>query len=340
MPGWNLKNGNLVNNNISEDELWGLFNFVFSNGSRKRNTYKFGFLKAILDNLFSGYWDVDLYILSYDILFSKFAENYWNIIVKYNLKQQRRDDKSEYSRIETIFKEAGSTNSVIANIEFESIDSELKKKIISKVRNSCKGNVVGALYNDLEGKVYSFDLKDEGIKLSRSSYNFMFKYKTELEKLNYYAWAQFMEKINDDSVLVRVLDKLELSTPRRNDLSIYREILEREFEENNCFYCGKKLGNVIHVDHFIPWSFIKEDKTWNFVLSCPACNIKKKDKLASKDYIVRLIDRNEVLKTSTDTIVQRDFIGYNSNLFERIYLYAKLSGLKELKELKHSDGNV
>lgn len=333
MPGWNLKNGNLVNDYLTEDELWGLFNFVFSNGSRKRNTYKFGFLKAILDNLFSGYWDDDLYILSYDVLFSKFAENYWNIIVKYNLKQQRRDDKSEYSRIETIFKESVSNNSIIANVEFESIDTDLKKNIIKRVRNSCKCNVIGALYNDLDGSVYSFDLKDEGIKLSRCSYNFMFKYKTELEKLNYYAWAQFMEKINDDSVLVRVLDKLELSTPRRSDLSVYRDILKREFEDNNCFYCGKKLGSGIHVDHFIPWSFIKEDKTWNFVLSCPACNLKKKDRLVASDYIIKITNRNEVLKLSTDSIVRNDFIGYNSDLVRRMYSYALLSGIKSIDKI-------
>ena len=277
--------------------------------------------------------DDDLYILSYDVLFSKFAENYWNIIVKYNLKQQRRDDKSEYSRIETIFKESVSNNSIIANVEFESIDMDLKKNIIKRVNNSCKGNVVGALYNDLDGKVYSFDLKDEGIKLSRCSYNFMFKYKTELEKLNYYAWAQFMEKINDDSVLVRVLDKLELSTPRRSDLSVYRDILKREFEDNNCFYCGKKLGSGIHVDHFIPWSFIKEDKTWNFVLSCPACNLKKKDRLVASDFIIKIINRNEVLKLSTDSIVRNDFIGYNSDLVRRMYSYALLSGIKSIYKI-------
>ena len=333
MPGWNLKNGLLIDTLVSEDELWGLFNFVFSDGSRKRNTYKFGFIKAILDNLFSGYWDGDLYVLSYNILFSKFAENYWNIIVKYNLKQQRRDGKSEYSRIESLFKSIVSNNPILSNVNFESIDYELKERIFNEVNKSCKGNVVGALYNDLEGKVYSFDLKEKGIKLSKSSYNFLFKYKTELEKLNYYAWAQFMEKINDDSVLLRVLEKLELSTPRRKDLSIYREILKREFEECNCFYCGKNLRGSIHVDHFIPWSFIKEDKAWNFVLSCPMCNIRKKDRLVSEDYLKRIILRNECLKKSSDRIVKKDFVGYNSDLINKMYAYAILSGLKKVDSM-------
>lgn len=333
MPGWNLKCGKLNSFDVSEDELWELFNFVFSSRSKKRNTYKFGLIKAVLDNLFSGVWENNMYFLSYDLIFSKFAENYWNIIVKYNLKQQRKDDKSEYSRIENIYRNVISSNSILANLEFESLDNNLKKSIISNVKRSCKGNVVGALYNDLDGKVYSFDLHSQGIYISRNAYDFLFKYKCEIEKLNYYAWAQFMEGINDDSVLVRVLDKLEVSTPRRNDLSIYREILRKEFENCNCFYCGKKLDRVIHVDHFIPWSFIKEDKTWNFVLSCSGCNIKKKDRLVSKKYIEKLIDRNEILKDSSIQLVRSDFVGYYSDLVYRMYAYAKIGGFKVLDDI-------
>lgn len=51
--------------------------------------------------------------------------------------------------------------------------------------------------------------------------------KAELERLNYYSWARFLEQINDDNALIRVIDKLELSTPRRENLSVYREILRR-----------------------------------------------------------------------------------------------------------------
>lgn len=58
---------------------------------------------------------------------------------------------------------------------------------------------------------------------------FMLKYKCEIENLNYYAWAKFLEKINSDNVLVRVIDKLELATPKRNNLTVYREILRKEF---------------------------------------------------------------------------------------------------------------
>ena len=49
------------------------------------------------------------------------------------------------------------------------------------------------------------------------------------------------------------------------------------------------------VDHFIPWSFIKDDQIWNFVLACPECNNKKRDKLAKVFYLNKISERNEVL---------------------------------------------
>ena len=53
MAGWDLKNGIITEYSPSEERIWSLFNFVFSDSSRKRNTYKFGLIKSILDNSFN-----------------------------------------------------------------------------------------------------------------------------------------------------------------------------------------------------------------------------------------------------------------------------------------------
>ena len=126
-----------------------------------------------------------------------------------------------------------------------------------------------------------------------------------------------------------MIDKLELATPRRENLSIYREILRVEFEENTCFYCGKKLGRNIHVDHFIPWSFVKDDKIWNFVLSCPQCNERKNNKLPKQDFLIKIENRNNKIQIIDNFIIQKDFEGYSQDLLDRMWKYAKLSGLKE-----------
>lgn len=185
------------------------------------------------------------------------------------------------------------------------------------------------MYEDFDGIIYSFDLKAEGLVLNYAVYEFMLKHKAELEKLNYYSWAKFLEQVNDDNSLIRVIDKLELATPRRENLSVYREILRKEFEEDTCFYCGKKLQNSIHVDHFIPWSFIKDDKMWNFVLSCPACNLKKNNKIPNPDYIVKIEERNKRIQQVENVIIQNDFDAYSDGLIECMWKYAKLSGVKE-----------
>lgn len=59
------------------------------------------------------------YCISYDLLFEEFSQNYWNLIVKYNLKQMRPDGKSIYSKVEQIFKQAVEANEIIADLEFE-----------------------------------------------------------------------------------------------------------------------------------------------------------------------------------------------------------------------------
>lgn len=72
------------------------------------------------------------------------------------------------------------------------------------------------MYEDFDGIIYSFDLKEKGLTLNYCIYDFLLKYKAEIEKLNYYSWARFLEQINDDRVLMRIIDKLELATPRRD----------------------------------------------------------------------------------------------------------------------------
>lgn len=329
MAGWDLKCGSITEYCLSEDRIWSLFNFLFSDSSRKRNTYKFGLVKSLLDNVFNGQKIEQGIYFTYEELFARFAENYWNLVIKYDLRQMRRDGKSEFSKVETILKAAIKENSILATIEFESIDEERKNQIIKKVTSECKKCVVGALYEDFDGVIYSFDLKEKGLTLNYCIYEFMLKYKFELERLNYYSWARFLEQVNDDNALIRVIDKLELSTPRRADLSVYREILRREFEEDTCFYCGKKLQKKIHVDHFIPWSFVKDDKIWNFVLSCSTCNERKNNRVPGKDFLIRIEERNKKIQLLQNTVIQTEFVGYTDDLLTRMWSYAKLSGIKE-----------
>lgn len=57
----------------------------------------------------------------------------------------------------------------------------------------------------------------------------------------------------------------------------------------------KIIKSSCHVDHFIPWSFVKNDNIWNLVLSCSECNLKKNNKIPNYKYLIKLIERNNKL---------------------------------------------
>ena len=291
MAGWNLKNGLITNYYPDDDLIWSLFNRVFSDSSPKRNTYKFGFIKSLLDNAFNGIEVREGWFYTYTQLFARFAENYWNLVVKYNLRQMRPDGKSFVSKIESILKEAAGAESILSFLEFSAITESNRLGIIQKVSDECRKYVVGALYSDFNGIIYSFDLKGSGLTLNRCVHEFMLKYKFELEKLNYYAWAKFLERINNDNLIVRVLDKLDSATPRRNDLSLYREILKKA-----------------------------------------SCNVKKNNRLPTIESLERIQLRNSIIMNSDNQIIKNDFEAYYPDLLDKMWHYAKLSGLREISE--------
>jgi hypothetical protein len=76
MPGWNLREGILTELRVSDDEYWSLFNFVFSDACRKTNTYKFGLIKSICDQIYDVYDDGN----GLFCLMKKYSQNLLKII--------------------------------------------------------------------------------------------------------------------------------------------------------------------------------------------------------------------------------------------------------------------
>ena len=54
VPGWLLKEYSISNDFHSDDELWSAVNNIFSSRVRYTTSYKFCFLKAILDNIYKN----------------------------------------------------------------------------------------------------------------------------------------------------------------------------------------------------------------------------------------------------------------------------------------------
>lgn len=106
------------------------------------------------------------------------------------------------------------------------------------------------------------------------------------------------------------------------------------------FLLWKDVDKNMHVDHFIPWIFVKNDNLWNFVLACPKCNIRKSNRLPTIDYLIKIESRNyKIMQLSSahsvDNIetLEREFSGYDEGLLRRMWSYAKMSGIKETNKI-------
>lgn len=206
--GYNLPDGKYDERFITDDEKWSITNDMFSSKSMKTTSYKYAFLKSILDNLDN----VDSYLcLTFDQLFSRFTELYCDLILKYNLRQKKIGKDKKRAAIETILEEAVLTYKIPDVTSYEELSDNIKDDISHQVKIKCKENVVGALYEDTNRLLYSFNKKEEWIKINPHMYEFVCKYRSVIEKLNNYEWAIFLEKINDGSEIGNILSKLEES---------------------------------------------------------------------------------------------------------------------------------
>ena len=330
IPGYKLKEGNFLTAHASDDELWAALCGTFSTKAVHDTSYKYAFMKSILDNLYNV--DAD-YRLSFDQLFGKFAEIYWNLILKYSIRQKAKTKGDRRSYIERILLDVKEQYSLPDGVPFESLTEDIRQGVCYSVKQKCKNNVVGALYGDTAQLFYGFSIKNQVLELNPAMYEFLCKHKVFVEKVNYFEWASFLDKINDDECTLHLLQKLDESA-KRNNLSPYRQILYNEFEQQRCFYCGRSINiDNAHVDHFVPWSFIKDDKLWNFVLACPECNLHKKDKLPVVPYLDLVEDRNEDIARRGERFGMDNF---QPERLRNVYGWAQRNGYDELWRPKRS----
>lgn len=204
MAGYDLKEGEYDNRSVSEDELWAALANLFTSKSRNDSSYKYGFLKAILNNMET----IDHnYILSFDQLFLSFTEVYWDLILKHHLRQKTATNDNRKSSIEIIISEAQCMFCDEVYIPFSTLSNQAKRSVSHKVKMNCKRYVVGAVFEDTKRLFYSFSKTEEWIKLNPMMYRFICRRKEDIERLNYYEWSFFLEKTNPGLSADKILTK-------------------------------------------------------------------------------------------------------------------------------------
>ncbi|MEZ4299749.1 MAG: HNH endonuclease domain-containing protein [Polyangiaceae bacterium] len=111
-----------------------------------------------------------------------------------------------------------------------------------------------------------------------------------LRPLIHRSWALMVANVNgiEEPTLERFLFGVE-----RASLEPVRPAL-RALQKNLCFYCGSRVPERCHVDHFIPWSRHADNGLDNLVAAHEDCNLRKSDYLADDGHVERWRERSEL----------------------------------------------
>ena len=282
--GWNLEVAEYRDVYLTEQDLWRYVQ-QFLVHSKHTTTYKHILMKAILESLpetdDSG--RVEFLVISRHV-----AKIYWNLVIKYGLRQIN-STKSD-SGIEEMLKGIQREFQIPSDWHFDKIPQDVQGVIIRKTNAVYKRYVYGSFYSSFNGTIYSFDKKQEWIKLNPPYIVFLERYKRIIVNLTNYQLALFLEKFNESEKVEHILDKVEFVSMRQSLKEFYQLLIA--YGDERCFYCHKPK-KTLHVDHFVPWSYVQNDMLWNFVFACPSCNSSKSNKLAHSMFLTRLLERND-----------------------------------------------
>lgn len=309
-----------------------MFNTIVSKGA-KDNTYKFALTKFLLDYS-NSIQQQNMYRISYNEIAEKFLEYYWFQECKYKLKQDFKIKRMPMI-IRIIRKYCGEEYIPKSYEKYFEDKQNLKQTIIYEIEKACLQDVIPRfqpintyyLYNHFHtisstGKKYKLPPKEKRYIEVRKEAKIFFKSNyNELSKILIYEWAKFLERTNFTPMLISKIEGLGLHN--RSSLTKYKSILLKQMNVK-CFYCNNDVkSNDIHIDHFIPWSYVYEDSIWNLVISCSKCNLKKSDCLAPNQYIQKIVDRNKIHR----------FNEYNKDVME-YYINCSKAGFTTLEYIE------
>lgn len=267
--------------------------------SSKDNTYKFALGKTLLDYCASNSPDGKTHIIPYDYLAGEFLKHYWYQRYRFRMKQDFHVNKTPViiQILESIFGEN-------PPYKFKNLDPEKMKRARELIRKKVFGSTVkqkgmvvqrfqrigrGSSREERED-FYTYDDGKEIISLNPNAHEFLRKNYRLLERALLAEWVLYLERANHGLPLLA--SKLSKEDAKRGSLRKYQDTLQER--SSHCFYCNNHLeSDGIHVDHFIPWSYIFDNNPWNLVLSCVNCNCDKGDALPAEKFIDYLIERDD-----------------------------------------------
>ena len=136
--GWTKSSGSL-NNNLNKNLFAEISCSLFS--GKHTTTYKYCFLKSILDNLYN--FDSDCSI-SFDTIGETFTAVYWNMVAVHKMPQMPNYNTGAKCSVEKIIYLIIKQNHHMDYVQFYSLSKNEQYKVIGKITPEFSKYVIGA----------------------------------------------------------------------------------------------------------------------------------------------------------------------------------------------------
>jgi 5-methylcytosine-specific restriction endonuclease McrA len=222
-------------------------------------------------------------------LAGEFLAMYWTQSVVFRFRHSPRTDAAP-EIVQRILEAANSTGTR----DLGSLPTAMRIMLKEQIARILTINVLKAFHVSKPPSMpllFTWSNSEKFIRLSPEAVAFVWNEAQALTIVANYFWARFLTRLN---AAPRIIDKLERERPRRSKLYSIAHMLTR-LGESNCFYCGVALNDLrpMHIDHFVPWAFVFDDKIWNLVATCTHCNVAKSDILPDESFLPSLIALNQ-----------------------------------------------
>jgi len=140
-------------------------------------------------------------------------------------------------------------------------------------------------FNESNPPLYRLNVinqKLKSIEVHKSWQDYLVNHLEIIDGWRRWHWATYLQRRNPSAL--NVMQKLEKPTRQTHELNkmraIWRDMVKLNTEIISCTYSNIPLaGEEIVVDHYLPWSYLGHDQSWNLCPTIQSLNSKKSDRL-------------------------------------------------------------
>lgn len=283
----------------------------------KNQSYKLFWFQAILDFVSDR-----KFVVSYEQLIHKMVAQAWYMVMEYHLNLGPAD------ALEILINQVRNTSGLLPNAKEKDVIQFLKTsedENIKKAKQKLVLNVPYRLQAPFLGKLTESEWRD---------YHFIEEKAKQNDRLLYYYeqlsgkerqirinenWIGYLQKNEAilrgwiQNELIQYLQRrnpnvpgipFKIHPPEKRDLKAAMNFWSAviEHHEMNDIYTGKLLNREnfdelgrIHIDHFVPWSYLASDEVWNLTPTFAKINISKSNQVPNQKNDIELLSKQHYM---------------------------------------------